>query len=80
MKIGKEIKKYKPHFHSRKSCFPLSKPVFYYVVCPTAGAIPQQKRKKKCYQQPLASRDIQFYQSLYWPFSNLINFHFRIFD
>ena len=46
MKIGKEIKKYKPHFHSRKSCFPLSKPVFYYVVCPTAGAIPQQKRKK----------------------------------
>ena len=28
----------------------------------------------------LASRDIQFYQSLYWPFSNLINFHFRMFD
>ena len=46
MKIGKYIKKYKACFHSRKSCFPLSKTIFYYVVCLTARAIPQRKRKK----------------------------------
>ena len=47
MKIEKEIKKHKTRFHSKKSCFPLSKTIFNYVVCPNARAIPQQKRKKK---------------------------------
>ena len=47
MKIGKERKKYKACHHSRKSCFPLSKTIFFYVVCPTVIAIQEKNRTKQ---------------------------------
>ena len=46
MKKGKEIKKYKTRFHSRKSCFSLSKTMFI-MLCAQLQEPSRNKREKK---------------------------------